>query len=117
MPNPALTRYIPACIAIAILTPILSGCAGAYIDRRREAKDGQLAYVGQSQPNRPSICYNSLTSTPQEVAALAQKVCDETGTKAVPVKGEALDCTAFYPSRVTYQCVSTADAAARGYRY
>ncbi len=104
-----LRRHALSALALAALT-FASACSGAFVDRRREAGAGHLAYVGRSKPDAPSICYNAWTATPQQVAALAQDVCAARGETAVPVRQSTFDCRLFYPTRADYTCVPGGDA-------
>lgn len=97
-------RFAVSALALAALM-LTSACSGAFVDRRREAGTGVLAYVGESKPDAPSICYNSWTATPQQVAALARDVCAERGEDAAPVKQTTFDCRLFYPVRADFKCV------------
>lgn len=99
-----LRRHAVTAFALAALM-LTSACAGAFVDRRREAGTGHLAYVGESKPEAPSICYNSWTATPQQVAQMAQEVCAERGEQAVPVKQSEFDCRLLYPTRADFKCV------------
>lgn len=99
-----LRRHAVSAFALAALM-LTSACAGAFVDRRREASAGHLTYVGESKPEAPSICYNSWTSTPQQVAQMAQAVCAEHDEEAVPVKQSEFTCRLFYPVRADFKCV------------
>ncbi|MBN2753109.1 MAG: hypothetical protein JXQ84_10420 [Rhodospirillaceae bacterium] len=98
---------------LLLLPILLSGCGnGAFVDRRREAGQPTLTYVGESTPNAPSICYNRLLATPADVIALARTVCAKTGTVPVLRGQTSLDCRIFYPARANFQCVAPGEAFA-----
>jgi len=92
---------------ILTLPSLLSGCShnGAYVDRRRDAGHDELTYVGDSTPDAPSICYNTMTATPQQVSALAMAECAKTGRVAAFRGQSSLSCTLFYPTRAKFLCV------------
>lgn len=108
-PRFRLRRSAVTALALAALT-FTSACAGAFVDRRRDTGTGKLVYVGESTPDAPSICYNSWTATPQQVAQMAQQVCAERGEDAVPVKQTTFDCRLFYPVRADFKCVPRGSA-------
>jgi len=100
------TRYKLASLCILIGAVSVTGCSSTpFEDRRREAGQSQLTYVGDSTPDTPSICYNSMTSRPQDVIRLAREICAKTNRVPVLVDQDQFDCTLLYPTRATYQCV------------
>lgn len=103
-----LRRSAVSALALAALM-LTSACSGAFVDRRREAGAGALTYVGQSEPDAPSICYNSWTATPRQVVALARDVCAARGEDAAPVRQTVFDCRLLYPTRADFKCVPRGD--------
>lgn len=80
-----------------------------FVDRRREAgvKDISKLYVGESKPDRPAICYNTLTTNIEEVQRLADEECikQKTGTRAVMEKETVLSCRLLLPNHMYFKCV------------
>jgi hypothetical protein len=109
-----LQRHVsrPRAVAVIVLAGLtLSACGtGAFVDRRRDAGYNKLTYVGESQPNAPSICYNTWTAKPADVVALAREVCAQSGQVPVLKDQSTFDCRLFYPARANFRCVAPADA-------
>lgn len=78
-----------------------------FIDMRREA--GTLKVVGASTLDRPAICYNTINATAEEVQALANAVCAETGRVAVYERTDLAQCTVLHPHRSFFRCVDTGE--------
>lgn len=102
----------PRAVALLVLAAFgLSACGtGAFVDRRRDAGHNKLTYLGESTPDAPSICYNSWTSTPADVLALARSVCAQTSRVPVLTEQSVFDCRLFYPARANFRCVAPEDA-------
>ena len=96
---------------------LLSACGnGAFVDRRRDAGNGTLTFIGQSTPDAPSICYNSWNATPAQVIAMANAVCAKSGRVAVLHNQSTMDCRLLYPARTDFRCVEPGDPATLGVR-
>lgn len=108
---------MPRAAALALVAALIGGvsaCAPApYIDMRREA--GTLGTWGSSTFDRPAICYNTMNATREQVQAMADAVCAETGRVAVYDRSDLLNCTVLQPHRSLFRCVApdraTVDAA------
>lgn len=97
-----------ALVAAAVLAAAggLAACAPQpFVDMRREA--GTLSIVGSSSLERPAVCYNTMSATREQVQALADTVCAETGRVAVYDKSDLLQCTVLQPHRSLFRCVSS----------
>jgi hypothetical protein len=109
-----LNRHVSRSRAVAVVVVAgltLSACGtGAFVDRRRDAGHSELTYVGLSTLDAPSICYNSWTSTPADVRALANAVCAQSSRVPVLTEQSMFDCRLFYPARANFRCVAPADA-------
>lgn len=104
--SPRFRTLAPAAFALAALS-LLSACAdGAFVDRRRDAGQPTLTYVGLSTPDTPSICYNTWNSTPAEVLALARAECAKTDRVPELLGQSSFDCRLFYPARANFRCVA-----------
>lgn len=97
-------------IYLAVLAASLSGCTilDPYVDRRRNAGAPipQL-YVGRSTKEKPSICYNILTTNYETVKKMADEEClkFKTGTHAEPVDENLFTCKLLLPARINFKCV------------
>ncbi|GAA0583637.1 hypothetical protein [Caenispirillum bisanense] len=108
---------MPRAAAVALAAALaggLSACAPEpYIDMRREA--GTLTTWGSSTFDRPAICYNTMNATREQVQAMADAVCAETGRVAVYESSDLLHCTVLQPHRSLFRCAAaertTVDAA------
>lgn len=98
---------MPRSAAVALVAALASGLAACapepFVDMRREA--GTLTTVGSSTFDRPAVCYNTANATREEVQALADAVCAETGRVAVYESTDLLRCTALQPHRSLFRCV------------
>lgn len=88
---------------------ILSSCMPLqpFVDRRRNAgAPPNKLYVGRSKPDKPSICYNLLTTDYKTVKKMADEECQKhkTGDYAVPVNQEAFSCRVLIPARINFKC-------------
>lgn len=103
MPRRSRPVAVSPVIALAALTVGLAACAPEpFIDMRREA--GQLYTVGSSSFEAPAICYNTAGTTREQVQALADAVCAETGRVAVYERTDLLHCTVLQPHRALFRC-------------
>ncbi|EKV27075.1 hypothetical protein C882_2004 [Caenispirillum salinarum AK4] len=104
----APSRRAPAARALIVLVAAGVGLTACnplpepFIDMRREA--GTLRVVGSSRLERPAICYNTINATAQEVQALADAVCAETGRVAVYETSDVGQCTVLHPHRSFFRC-------------
>ena len=79
-----------------------------FVDRRRNAgAPKNELYVGESTPEKPSICYNILTTDYKTVKTMADEECKKykPGDYAVPVSQEAFSCRVLIPARINFKCV------------
>lgn len=115
---PAPRRRAPSAwtpITLAAVGVVLVACSSAplpepFIDMRREA--GQLYTVGSSTLDRPAVCYNTMNATADEVQALADAVCAETGRVAVYESSDVAHCTVLQPHRSFFTCAPPGSSAA-----
>ena len=97
-------------INYTLLAVFLCGCTQfePVVDRRREAgaKDAAHLWVGQSTPQRPAVCYNSLYTSYAEVKKLADETCikEKTGTHAVPDRQTYFSCRLLMPNHFYFTC-------------
>lgn len=87
------------------MTCVLIGSCGVtkpYVDTRREA--GKSKPFGESTPDNVVICYNSLSSTAEEIKNLARDECAKTGRKPVFTKQKSFSCTVLLPMRAYFKC-------------
>lgn len=92
-----------------MLVVMLCSCAGQFgpfVDRRRNAgeDDPEKFWTGESEPERPAICYSSWNSTPEEVLELANQECAKIGKKAEYLGQTDYTCRAFMPHHAYYEC-------------
>ena len=85
-----------------LLLLLLTACA-PYIDERREA--GQVAHVGQSKKNVIAICYHSWRTDEDELLAMANEACAQSGRKAQYSDEKIFNCTFFTPNTRFFKCV------------
>lgn len=110
----ALRRRAATVAFIAAAAGALAACAPEpFIDMRREA--GTLTTIGSSSLHRPAICYNTMNATREEVQALADAVCAETGRVAVYQSTDMLMCTVLQPHRSLFSCVMPEQAVVDAY--
>lgn len=90
-------------VMVLALSGLVSACAGdPWVDSRREA--GQVDPVGKSTTDRPAICFAPSATTAEEVAAMAQQVCDRTGRRAVYLRTLRWQCRLTTPHRAIFAC-------------
>jgi hypothetical protein len=88
-------------LAVAVL---LTACGGdPWVDSRREA--GSLKTVGDSQPNRPAICYSGdIADVGPQLLAMANQVCAKSGTHARYLGSTSWQCRILTPHRAYFAC-------------
>lgn len=96
-------RALPPLLAAGVLLSACNPLPEPFIDMRREA--GMLYTVGASTLEKPAICYNTINATAEEVQALADAVCAETGRVAVYESSDIAHCTVLHPHRSFFRCV------------
>ena len=96
-------------VFVSIFT--LTSCSNLrpFVDRQRiiGSETRENLYKGESKDAFPVICYNSYTTTPEEVQNLADNECvkNGTGTKAKLIKREKFKCRLFLPHYILYKCI------------
>lgn len=95
----ALLPLMAAGILLAACTPLPE----PFLDMRREA--GTTFIVGSSTLDRPAVCYNTANATADDVKALANAACAETGRVAVYESSDIAHCTVLHPHRSFFRCV------------
>ena len=98
-----MSRSAAVALAAALATRLPACAPEPFVDMRREA--GTLTPGGSSSHDRPTVCYNTANATRDEVQALADSVCAETGRVAVYESTDLLRCTALQPHRSKFRCV------------
>ena len=88
-------------IALGTFCLALTACS-PFIDSRREA--GQAAPVGQSQKDRPAVCYNPLWTSEAAVQGLADSVCADTAKHAVLDDTQYFNCRLLAPNTAFFRC-------------
>lgn len=97
-------------LRVVWLSLFLSSCSALepFVDRKRNAgAPAPQLYVGRSKPDKPSICYNILTTDYKTVKKMADEECQKhkTGDYALPVNQEAFSCKVLLPARINFKCV------------
>lgn len=95
---------VPLLSTLAAVLAVTACAPEPFIDMRREA--GRLYTVGASTLDRPAVCYNTMNATREEVQALADAVCAETGRVAVYESTDVAQCTVLQPHRSLFTCVA-----------
>ena len=92
-------------LAVFLGFGLLSGCASEpFVDGRREA--GSTRPLGPSTVNRVAICYNSRSTTPETVLALAESECAKTDRVPRFDGEDIMDCSVVNPTRAYFRCVA-----------
>lgn len=102
-----LGRMRPPILLLPAAAFLLVGCSGLaqpFVDSRREA--GTTEQVGLSTADRVAICYNSETTTPDALWALAEEQCARTGRRATFDSQDHLSCRLLMPSVAYFRCVA-----------
>lgn len=82
---------------------LLTGCGGpAWVDSRREA--GTTTTRGESQPDRPVICFDEDSTSPAQLQAMADQVCAQTKRHARFLGVTRWQCSVDTPHRAYYRC-------------
>lgn len=97
-------------IFFAFMAVMLGGCSllDPYVDRIRDAgAPPEKLYIGKSTKEKPSICYNLLTTDYKTVKKMADEECrkHKTGYFAEPISQESFTCKILIPARVNFKCV------------
>lgn len=93
--------------AVAVLLigqgAMLSACSGpAWVDSRREA--GTITTRGESQPDRPVICFDEGMTSAAQLQAMADQVCAQTKRHARFLGVTRWQCSLDTPHRAYYRC-------------
>lgn len=109
---PAGRRRLAACLLpfCLVLGLAVAGCGQPFVDSRREA--GSTATVGASTPDAPVICYAKGETPAQQVGAMANAVCAETGRVARFEGEDVMQCRLMQPWRARFTCVAPGTAGA-----
>lgn len=95
----------------AALIILLGACSlfEPFVDRRRNAGEHNLdlLYTGRSKIDAPAVCYNSWTTSFDEVKKLADEECrkHKTGTYAELSDMSSFTCRLLVPNHVYFKCV------------
>jgi hypothetical protein len=98
---------------MALLLPlILFGCSGGlapYVHNPAEFNRDSPNFAKEPTDIADvAICYNSSSSTPQDILALAESTCAQFGKVARFDRQDLLQCPLLTPARAFFQCVPPA---------
>jgi hypothetical protein len=98
---------------LALLLPlILFGCSGGlapYVHNPGEFDRNSPTFAkAPTDLSRVAICYNSSSSTPQDILALAESSCAQFGKIDRFDHQNLLQCPLLTPARAFFQCVPPA---------
>ena len=99
----------PSIFALAVLaTLVLAACGGPapYVFTEDEFNRDRPGF-GQEPKNRDNveICYNSHSTTPSDILAMAAAECGKYGKQAVFRYHEYMQCPVLTPARAHFDCV------------
>jgi hypothetical protein len=89
-------------LLVALAAMLVTGCAGPYVDSRREA--GRITPVGPSSPDVIAVCH--WPSESDRARTLADSECAKTGRTARFDHSSAWSCTLIAPTRAFFRCVT-----------